>query len=154
MSDTGTIETIFTSVCRHGVDEKRRIQCPAGWRAPLVEKELMLMMWSTEAYREECVLVLPPAVARKFVERATVGSFTDPEIEAARWSAGERAVMVHCDKSGRITLPDWMAKEAAIGKEATLLGMLDRFQIWNPERFEAVRQKMQALAPGAYRKHL
>ena len=40
------------------------------------------------------------------------------------------------DKGGRICLPEGMAKAADRG-EAMLVGLVDRFEIWNPERYAA-----------------
>jgi MraZ protein len=42
------------------------------------------------------------------------------------------------DKAGRICLPEEMARGAAIKDEALLVGLLDRFEIWNPARYENV----------------
>ena len=41
------------------------------------------------------------------------------------------------DKAGRICLPDRLAAAAGLDEEALLIGMFDRFQIWDPERYEA-----------------
>ena len=43
-----------------------------------------------------------------------------------------------------------MASAAGIKSEATLKGMFDRFQIWNPERYEETRAAVEALAPDAF----
>ena len=43
------------------------------------------------------------------------------------------------DKAGRICLPDEMARGAGIKNEVLLVGLLDRFEIWNPERYEKVQ---------------
>jgi MraZ protein len=42
------------------------------------------------------------------------------------------------DKAGRICLPEDMARAAAIKDEALLVGLLDRFEIWNPDRYQDV----------------
>ena len=53
------------------------------------------------------------------------------------------------DKAGRMCLPEIMAKEAGIAGEAVLVGVLDRFEIWNPERLEKVKQADALMAPAA-----
>ena len=55
------------------------------------------------------------------------------------------------DKAGRICLPDEMARGAGIKDEAVLVGLLDRFEIWNPERYEKVKAADAALAPDAFK---
>jgi DNA-binding transcriptional regulator/RsmH inhibitor MraZ len=44
-----------------------------------------------------------------------------------------------------------MARQAAIKDEAVLVGLLDRFEIWNPERYEQVQAADAALAPDAFK---
>ena len=52
---------------------------------------------------------------------------------------GSESVQVTLDKAGRICLPEKMATDAGISGEAVLVGLLDRFEIWSPERFERVK---------------
>ena len=42
-------------------------------------------------------------------------------------------------KVGRICIPEEMAKAVGITDEAVLVGLLDRFEIWSPERFTNVK---------------
>jgi DNA-binding transcriptional regulator/RsmH inhibitor MraZ len=44
-----------------------------------------------------------------------------------------------------------MAKAAGISDEAVLVGLLDRFEIWNPERFERVRAADAVMAHEAFK---
>ena len=44
-----------------------------------------------------------------------------------------------------------MARGAGIRNEAVLVGLLDRFEIWNPDRYEKVQAADTALAPDAFR---
>jgi DNA-binding transcriptional regulator/RsmH inhibitor MraZ len=44
-----------------------------------------------------------------------------------------------------------MAREAGLKNEAMLVGLLDRFEIWNPERYDKVQAADAALAPDAFR---
>ena len=151
MSENGNAEPLFNSLYRHGVDEKRRIQIPAKWRPTQRETVLTLILWPNGAQQDACLLVLPPKVSRVLVEKLTAMPFGDPKAEALRRFLGEKSDTVTCDKAGRITLPESMAKKVEIEKEAVLNGMFDRFQIWNPERYEASRAAVDALAPEAFK---
>jgi DNA-binding transcriptional regulator/RsmH inhibitor MraZ len=44
-----------------------------------------------------------------------------------------------------------MAKAADIRDEAMLVGLLDRFEIWNPGRFERVRSSDAVMAQEAFK---
>lgn len=151
MSENGNAEPLFISSYRHGVDEKRRIQIPAKWRGEQGETEFTLILWPNGAQQDACLLVLPPKVARALVDKLTAMPFGNPTAEALRRFLGEKSDTVTSDKAGRITLPESMAKAVAIEKEAVLNGMFDRFQIWNPDRYEASRAAVDALAPEAFK---
>jgi DNA-binding transcriptional regulator/RsmH inhibitor MraZ len=55
------------------------------------------------------------------------------------------------DKSGRICLPDEMARGARLTGEVVLVGLLDRFEIWNSERYKKVQAADAVLAPEAFK---
>jgi DNA-binding transcriptional regulator/RsmH inhibitor MraZ len=44
-----------------------------------------------------------------------------------------------------------MAKAASIGKEAMLVGLVDRFEIWSPERYETASAVDEELLPEAFK---
>jgi MraZ protein len=64
---------------------------------------------------------------------------------------GSESVQVACDKAGRICLPPEMATAAGIAEEAVLVGLLDRFEIWNPDRYEKVKAADAVLASEAFK---
>jgi len=123
----------YNSTYRHGVDEKRRVQIPAKWR-PATPEVLTLLLWPKGTMTEACMLVLPPREWEALVQKLKAMPYSDPSAEALRRLLGRKSDRVTLDKGGRICLPDAMAKAAAIDKEAMLVGLVDRFEIWNPER--------------------
>jgi MraZ protein len=60
-------------------------------------------------------------------------------------------VQVTTDKTGRVCLPDEMTRAAGIGDEAMLVGLLDRFEIWNPERYQKVKASDAVMAHEAFK---
>ena len=75
----------------------------------------------------------------------------DPNKVVLKRFIGSESIQVTLDKAGRICLPDAMAKAAGIADEAVLVGLLDRFEIWNPERYEKVRSSDAILAQEAFK---
>ena len=96
-------------------------------------------------------MVLPPLAAQKLRERITSMPFGDGQAEALRRFLGRKSHMVTSDKSGRITLPEHMAKAVGIEKKAVVVGLFDRFQMWNPEKFESITEGDDALAQDAFK---
>jgi MraZ protein len=150
MSNESTEPIYYNARYRHGVDGKRRVQIPAKWRPAEEGVQFTLLLWPHNGQADACLLVLPPPVFKELVGKVTSMKFADPSVEALRRILGEKSDRVVLDKVGRITLPDWMTQAAGIKDEAVLNGMFDRFQIWNPERYEATRAAVEALAPQAF----
>jgi transcriptional regulator MraZ len=151
MGNTINVEpTYYNSRFRHGVDEKRRVQIPAKWRPQKAAVELTLIEWPREGVGS-CVRVLPPTQMAKLMQSIDEMPNSDPKKVVLKRIIGSGSAQVSVDKAGRICLPDEMARTAAIKNEAVLVGMLDRFEIWNPERYEKVQAADAALAPDAFR---
>ena len=140
----------YTSSYRHGVDGKRRVQMPAKWH-PARPEVLTLVLWPKGTMPEACLLVLPPQEWLALVQKLKAMPFADPKAEALRRLLGRKSDRVTLDKGGRICLPEGMAKAAAIEKEAVLVGLLDRFEIWNPERYETASAVDDELLPEAFK---
>ena len=100
---------------------------------------------------EACLLVLPPKEWEALVQKLKAMPFADPKAEALRRLLGKKSDRVTLDKGGRICLPEVMAKAAAIDKEAVLVGLLDRFEVWNPERYATASVVDDELLPEAFK---
>ena len=140
MTATNTNEVIrYNGTVLHGVDEKRRVQIPARWRPSDPKVELTLIVWPKHA-AGICLRVLPPKEMDELMVEIDAMPSSDPDKPLLKRIIGSKSLQVTLDKAGRITLPDEMAKAAAIeiNGEARLVGLLDRFEIWNPKRYEAV----------------
>jgi MraZ protein len=153
MSATASSETIYyNSFYRHGVDDKRRLQIPSKWRRPAdTSIEFTLILWPKGSMADACLLVLPPDEWNALVQKLKALPFSDPKAEALRRLLGRKSDRVALDKVGRICLPEGMAKAAAIENEAVLLGLVDRFEIWNPARYEAANAVDEQLFAEAFR---
>lgn len=151
MSSTETITPIYyNSTFRHGVDDKRRVQVPAKWRPHQPDVELTLILWPSAGRPDACLLVLPPEEMAQLVGKLKAMPFADPKAESLRRLLGRKSASVTLDKSGRICLPDVMAKAIGIEKEAMFVGLVDRFEIWNPDRWEQAAQVDDALQAEAF----
>ncbi len=151
MEPDETIEpTIYNSSYRHGVDEKRRLQIPAKWRPSKPGIEFTLILWP-KASEGPCVRVLPPKQMAALMRDIDAMPSTDPRKGVLKRIIGGKSIQASVDKSGRICLPEQMAKEAGIGSEAMLVGLLDRFEIWGLDRYEKVQGSDAVMTAEAFR---
>jgi MraZ protein len=140
----------YNSLYEHGVDEKRRVQIPAKWRPSKESTELTLVLWP-KAKEGPCIRVLPPPQLAKLMREVDAMPNSDPSKVVLKRFIGSGSVQVTLDKGGRICLPDKMAKEAGIENEAVLVGLLDRFEIWSPARYEHVKASDAIMAQEAFK---
>ena len=139
MSDeSANTPVYYNSLYKHGVDGKRRVQIPAKWRPTQPDVEFTLIVWPKSAHGT-CLRVLPPEQMSKLMADINAMSNDDPNKAVLKQFIGRESAQVALDEAGRICLPEEMAKAAGIKKAAVLVGLLDRFEIWNPGRYAAVR---------------
>lgn len=142
--------TYYNSCYRHGVDEKRRVQIPAKWRPEEDGVELTMILWPKHQ-AGNCLRVLPPIEMAQLMADIDAMPNGDPNKVVLKRFIGSESIQVSLDKAGRICLPDEMAKAAGIKDEVMLVGLLDRFEIWNPTRYETVKATDAVMATEAFK---
>ncbi|HLH52491.1 MAG TPA: hypothetical protein VKY92_02655 [Verrucomicrobiae bacterium] len=140
----------YNSSYRHGVDEKRRVQIPAKWRPTKAGVEFTLVLWP-KSPAGPCVRVLPPEQMAALMKDISAMPNSDPNKGVLKRFIGSESVQAPLDKAGRICLPEEMAKAVGIENEAVLVGLLDRFEIWSPERYAKVKAADAVMATEAFR---
>lgn len=118
---------------------------PSKWRSEEGGDELTLVIWR-QYNVGACLRVLSAEELARV--RAAISSLPagDPKKTALRHLIGADSEQVTLDSAGRILIPERMAEAAGLNGETVMVGLLDYFEIWNPERYEKVHtfQKMQA----------
>ncbi len=142
--------TYYNSSYQHGVDEKRRVQIPAKWRPAAPDLEFTLIVWP-KAKEGLCLRALPPIEMAELMRDIDAMPNSDPNKVVLKRFIGTESIQVALDKAGRICLPEEMATRAGIKDQAMLVGLLDRFEIWNPERFAAVKASDAVMAHEAFK---
>lgn len=142
--------TYYNSLYRHGVDEKRRLQIPAKWRPAESGVEFTLILWP-KSKEGPCLRVLPPEEMASLMRDIDAMPNGDPNKVVLKRFIGSESVQVALDSVGRICLPEEMATAAGIKDKAVLVGLLDRFEIWNPGRYDKVRASDAVMAQEAFK---
>lgn len=124
---------MFTGEFRHGIDPKNRVTIPADWRSGEAQS-FYVRIDSTGS----CIHVMPPEEFRKTVDRFFNASELSPaqrQVAVRQFSAG--AQMCNADKQGRMVLPPEFCARIGLAGEVVLVGVVDRFEIWNSTRWDA-----------------
>ncbi len=125
---------MFLGTYEHTVDEKGRLSVPSRFRDILAEKHLPEKLIITQGL-DTCLFGYPldewQAFEKKIMSRPLTRS--DDRYFVRRLLAG--AVECSLDKQGRIMLPAGLRQFADLKREAVIVGVSTRFEIWSPERW-------------------
>ena len=118
----------FVGIYEHGLDDKGRMVLPSKIRAHLGETGVLGMLdrclglWTQEGFAK---------VAEGMREQVTEGAL---DMDAFRLFTAH-AAEVSPDQQGRIVVPPALRTYAALGREAVVVGALDRAEIWDAGRW-------------------
>ena len=123
----------FLGSFRHQIDEKGRLSLPASFRRDAVDKPLVLVQVHPDA-----LTLYPESTWAEVEGRLRELLRLQPTARAYVLGVTARAVEVVPDKQGRILVPQRLMESVGLRDSALLVGVIDRVEIWNPDRFEAV----------------
>ena len=132
MDEDVQIAPVYSGTFRHTLDGKHRVTIPARWRKT-DQDEIYVMPSSDNKY----LYALPPVEFQRVNEKLSA----DPRISAADRRQFARYYFsraLHCviDRQGRLLITDEFLRTADLGNDVLLVGAFDRFEIWNPARWE------------------
>jgi len=135
----------------HKVDAKGRVSIPAPFRRVLEEGDpdwspgknptfVIIYGDKKQAFLRGYSIEGADALDDKV---AKLGDF-DPERRILERMLNAQSVYASVDENGRIVLSQKLREKAGIAKEATFAGMGDKFEIWNPDRYEDDMEALQS----------
>ncbi|WP_114749586.1 division/cell wall cluster transcriptional repressor MraZ [Pleomorphovibrio marinus] len=122
---------IFTSEYECKLDAKGRLVLPAKLKAALPESpsnELFLRRGL-----EPCLVLRTILEVKKEYHKLANLDDTDEEARSFQRAYFRREVVIEMDNAGRILIPKSLIKYAQLDKEATIVGVGNRIEIWNPD---------------------
>jgi MraZ protein len=134
---------VFKGTYRHRIDAKGRVPVPATFRRGLrLAGEPSLVVTQLD----QCLAAYPPSEWLRLEEQLrALPSFSKP-VKALTRLLMSRAVDCELDVQGRILLPPTLRQAADLGREAVLVGVLNRIEIWSPSAWdEFVRESERLL---------
>ena len=129
----------FKGSYAYSVDRKGRMNIPARLRK-YVSPEANDTFVITRGY-EQCLFAYPLDEWVKLEESIRQLSPTNPQHRYFTRTLLENAVESQLDRQSRITIPKELQRLAAIEKEALILGVLERIEIWNPTTYREYQKK-------------
>jgi MraZ protein len=120
------------------------------WRPTEAGVQLTLIVWPQRT-EGPCLRVLPPKEMAELMASLDAMPNDNPSKTILKRIIGSESAQVTLDKAGRVCIPEAMAAAAGIKGEVVLVGLLDRFEIWEPTRYAKVKAADAVLAAEAFK---
>jgi transcriptional regulator MraZ len=131
---------VFKGTYRHRVDPKGRLPVPAAFRRLLREPGKVVV-----TLLDQCLAAYPPAEwARLEAQLERLPAFSRP-VKALTRLLASRATDCEIDVQGRILLPAPLRDAAGLSRDAVVVGVLNRFEVWAPEAWESFVRESERL---------
>lgn len=139
----------FTGEFTYTVDAKGRVNIPAKFRQCL-SRENKNTFIITQGM-DPCIWVYPLIVWNQIeIDLKKLSSLSMLNRHFIR-NTVRYASAVEFDKQGRISLSGALMQYAGIERDATIIGMVNKIEIWNPTKLEEiVNDKDRQVDPAAY----
>lgn len=130
---------LFSSTYPIKIDEKGRAGVPKAYRESLTAQGIdqMVVTFEKEGDRP-CLELIPLPVWEAFLREFLKLPQWDRQNAVIRTFKINPARTVPVDSAGRVLIPPKMREWAKLDHEAIVIGVSDRFQIWNEEQYNQV----------------
>lgn len=133
----------FYGTQTYAIDHKGRISVPASMRRAGAAKKSAADTFFLVAGFEGCLALYTPDEWKRVEERLRQIPMGDRRGRAFARAFLLDATKVSVDAQGRVAIPPALMGRAGLGKDAVLLGQVDRIEVWNPERLTSAVQEAQ-----------
>ena len=119
------------------IDEKKRIAIPSKFRKDLGKRVVI-----TRGL-DNCLVIYPLKEWEKLTKK--LESLPNGQIDARGFTRImlSGAVDVELDKLGRILIPEYLKNYALLKKNVAILGLSNRIEIWEEEKWKEYKEKME-----------
>ncbi|WP_296305203.1 division/cell wall cluster transcriptional repressor MraZ [uncultured Desulfovibrio sp.] len=127
---------LFRGSFNRSLDAKGRLMLPPGFRDGLQAEGGDGTFWLT-AYYGHLTAYLPDEW-ENIIEQLSRIRFPSPALSNFKSKVIGLAQEMIPDQQGRVRIPQPLMREAGLCKDVVLVGMLDKFEIWDQGRHDAI----------------
>ncbi len=125
---------MFRGSFEHAIDDKGRLSIPARYREILKrrrERELVLV----DLLFDTCIAAYPIKAWQQIEQNLLSKGHSDKRFRDYVRFISARAVESPVDGQGRILIPPQLREKADLRRDVVIIGVLDKIEIWNKERW-------------------
>lgn len=129
---------MFIGEYQHNLDPKGRLAVPAKFRKELAKGAVV----TREV--DDCLSLYPKTDWKKYADKLAALPTSKADARAfARLKLGS-AMAVEIDKQGRMLIPEYLRKAAGLSKQAVIIGLYNRLEIWDEVKWNKYKQETDA----------
>jgi MraZ protein len=133
---------VFKGTYHHRIDGKGRLPVPAAFRRSLAAERAGSLVVTL---LDQCLACYPPAEwARLEAQLQALPAFSRP-VKALVRVLVSRAADCEIDVQGRVLVPQPLRQAAGLGQDVVVVGVLNRFEVWAPETWDALLRESERL---------
>ena len=121
---------MFIGRYEHSIDAKNRLIVPAKYREELGNSFVI-----TQGL-DGCLYILPQRAFEEMAEKLSTLPLTDKDSRSLLRHLVSNATNCEFDKQGRVLLTPSQKEHAGIIKDAIILGMINKIEIWGKEAYK------------------
>jgi len=125
----------------HMLDAKGRVFIPAKWRESL--GDMLIVTIGLDTKQEACLYGMSVPEWEHFSEKLSSLPVSDASAQSIRRRLYSMAAACEVDKQGRILIPAQLRDLAGLVKDATLIGVGERMEFWNPGTLAAYNARTE-----------
>jgi len=123
----------FVGTFHHALDPKKRLTLPSEWREMVGDPQRLFVL---PGVNEACLCVYPARSMALRLEKLRNFSIADEKGRQFLRALASRSLHTGWDAQGRFRLREDLLEYAGIGTQAVLVGCLESFELWSPERWQ------------------
>jgi MraZ protein len=137
---------VFKGTYPFKIDPKGRLPVPAAFRRLLSEQGAMGVVVTL---MDECLAVYAPREWQRLEQQLLALPAFNKSARALTRHLASRAADCELDVQGRILLPPQLRQQAGLEREAIVVGVLDRFEVWAPATWDTFLRESERLLDDA-----
>ena len=141
-------QNTFTGEFSYSLDVKGRVNIPAKFRNGLTDDNEQSFVITRGM--DPCIWVYPVIIWQAIEDELRKLSSLSRLNRSFVRSTVRYASTVQYDKQGRIALTSNLIDYAELGKEALIIGMVNKIEIWNPEILKKFDQQIESQNTDAF----
>ena len=121
----------------HTIDTKKRLAIPAKLRKEFGERAIITRGPNS------CLFLYPQEQWQKMTEKLSQLSLGQGDTRGFSRLMFSGAMEVELDQLGRALIPDYLKQYAGLRQRVTIVGVNDRLEIWDDERWIAYKNEVE-----------